>query len=487
MTSGPGTRGDTGTSHGAVASRGSAVTDDGAERAHAELLEHLRALIRFRTVNPPGDEILAARYVRGVLEDAGLAPELLEPFPGRGDVVVRLRGDGTGGGPLLLLGHLDVVPVEEARWTHDPFGAEIHDGYLYGRGALDMKATVATQLQVVLQLARAARAAGRDPATDPVPGLHRDVILALTADEEAGGFLGAGWLVDNRPELLRADAALTESGGVSMELYGRRFYPIQVAEKGFQVYRIVVRGTPGHASMPRDDNAVVVAARIIDRLAVAGAPRVTPVMEEAILQVSRAVPESVSHRIHHLLHPSARVSDAAADAICEEPYRRAIRSLLRDTVSPDVVHAGMKYNVIPGQAEIEVDCRLLPGTSAQAMTDELRSRMGEELWAACEVIPTRYGAPVEQPLDGEMFPLLGRVLVDADPDAIPIPVMAPYATDAKHLVRLGVPTYGFAPLRLRPGDRFLELFHGDDERVPVDGLRFGLEALSDAVRRYCGS
>lgn len=455
------------------------------DAAHDELVEHLRALLRLRTVNPPGDEIIAAHYLHQVLLDAGTDPELLEPFPGRGDVVVRLRGDGTGGGPLLLLGHLDVVPVEEARWTHDPFGAEIEDGYLYGRGALDMKSMVAMELQVVLLLARAAREAGVNPATDPIPGLRRDVIFAATADEEAGGFQGAGWIVDNRPDLLRADAALTETGGISIELYGKRFYPIQVAEKGFQVYRIVVRGTPGHASVPSERNAAVLAARVVDRLATPGTPRVTHVMEEAILQVARALPEDVAHRAHHLLHPSARVSDAAAAAICEEPVRRAVLALLHDTVSPDQIHAGVKYNVIPGRAEIEVDCRLLPGTTPEAMTDELRARIGEDLWASCEVIPTIHGEPVEQPLDHPLYGLLGEAIRDADPEGIPIPVMAPFATDAKHLARLGITTYGFAPLRVGPSERFLELFHGDDERVPLAGLRFGLSVLLDVVRRYC--
>ena len=166
---------------------------------HAALVESLRDLIRLRTVNPPGDEILAARYLEGALVDAGLRPEVVEPFPGRGSISVRLRGDGTGGEPLLLLSHIDVVPAPADDWTHDPFGADVADGYVWGRGAVDMKGMVAMELAVVRRLAGEARAAGRDPASDPIPGLRRDVLFTATADEEAGGFQGAGWVVELAP------------------------------------------------------------------------------------------------------------------------------------------------------------------------------------------------------------------------------------------------------------------------------------------------
>ena len=472
-----------------TASRALALARDlagpGGDHAHAELVEHLRALLRLRTVNPPGDEILAARYLAAVLGDAGLEPEILEPSPGRGSVVARLRGNGTGGGPLLLLAHTDVVPVDEERWTHDPFGGEVADGYVWGRGAVDMKSMVAMELEVVLLLARAARAAGRDPARDPVPGLRRDVIFAATADEEAGGFQGAGWIADHLPELLQADGALTETGGVSVELLGRRFYPIQVAEKGFEVYRVTVRGTPGHGSVPREDNAAVLAARVAERLAAQGKPRATAVMEEAIRSIAAAVPARRAAWLNGLLSDDDEVVAAALETLCEEPYRRTLAALLHDTVSPNQVHAGVKYNIIPGSAWIELDCRLLPGTSVDEMTARLRERIGGDLLPFCEIEPTLHGDPVEQPTDTPLYRLLGETLRAHDPEGIPIPIMAPFATDAKHLARLGVPTYGFAPLRLGPRDAYLDLFHADDERVPLDALRFGLPVLYDVVRRYC--
>ncbi|MBF8290661.1 MAG: family metallo-hydrolase, partial [Chloroflexi bacterium] len=258
-----------------------ALTDERWWLAHERLVATLRELIRIPSVNPPdppGPELAAARAIAARLEESGVPATVYEPFPGRGSVVARLRGDGTGGEPLLLLSHLDVVPAPADRWTHDPFAAEIADGYIYGRGAVDMKDLVAMGVEVIRLLAESATAAGLDPATAPIPGLRRDVLLAVTADEEAGGHEGIGWLIDHHPEHLRAAGALNESGGVSLEVAGRRLYPIQVAEKGYAVYRITVRGTSGHGSMPRPDNAAILAADAIARLAVLGRPRVTAIM-----------------------------------------------------------------------------------------------------------------------------------------------------------------------------------------------------------------
>lgn len=456
------------------------------DRAHTELVEHLQALIRIPTVNPPGDEIRAARHVAAVLEDAGLRPEVVEPYPGRGSVAARLRGDGTGGGPLLLLSHLDVVPAPPEGWTHDPFGGEIDGGWVWGRGALDMKGMVAMEVAVVRQLAAEARAAGRDPATDPIPGLTRDVLFASTADEEAGGREGIGWLVEHRPEWLRADGALNEAGGVSIDFAGRRFYPIQVAEKGYVHYRVTVRGTWGHGSMPRDDNAAVRAAEVVARLAPSGPPRLTPVMARFLELAAAQLEPETARLVRAIASPDARVSDAALEALCEPAFRRAASALLRDTVSPNVLRAGVKYNVIPGLAEVELDVRTLPGTDEPAFRERLRDLLGEELRAVVEIEPELIGQPVEAPTDSPLYRLLERTIRDHDPGGIPVPVLAPFATDAKHLVNLGVPAYGFSPLRLRPEDRFLELFHGDDERVALDALRFGLPVLYDVVRRFCG-
>lgn len=460
------------------------------QRATERLLATTRDLIRIPSINPPlpeapDFELVAARHIADVLRDDGLEPELVEPVAGRGSVHARLRGDGTGGAPLLLLSHLDVVPAPAERWTHDPFAAEIDDGYIYGRGAVDMKGMVAMELGVVRLLTDAARAAGRDPASDPIPALRRDVLFTCTADEEAGAAAGAKWIVHERPDWLRAAGALNESGGVATTIAGKRLYPIQVAEKGYAAYRIAVRGTWGHGSMPRDDNAAVLAAEVIRRLAVPGPVRITPVMARFLEAAAKALPDSAAI-LRGLVSGSPERAEAALAAACDPMHARTIRALVRDTISPNVVHAGVKYNVIPGDAEIVVDCRVLPGTDEAAMRGMIVERLGPVLAAACEIELIVFGEPVEAPADGPLFDLLVETIRDHDPDGIPLPAMAPFGTDAKFTQLLGVPTYGFSPLMLDPEERFLERFHGVDERVSVEALRWGLPVLYDVVRRFCG-
>ena len=462
--------------------------------ADSRLIDTLRDLIRIRSVNPPtadapDGELIAARHIAALLSDAGLVPELVEPVPGRGSVHVRLRGDGTGGEPLLLLSHLDVVPAPAERWTHDPFAADLADGYVYGRGAVDMKGMVAMELGVVRLLADQARAAGLDPALDPIPRLRRDLLVTCTADEETGGTAGARWIVEHRPDWLRAAGALNECGGVAMTVAGRRLYPIQVAEKGYAAYRITVRGTWGHGSMPRQDNAAVLAAAVIARLAPPGPSRVTPVMARFLELAASALPANVAGILRGLASDDPATSEdaaAAMSAACDPMYARALSALLRDTISPDVVHAGIKYNVIPGEAIVEVDCRMLPGSTEAQMRATIVERLGPTLAEACAIDLMVSGAPVEAAAEGELFELLVSTIIDHDPDAIPLPAMVPFATDAKQTQMLGVPTYGFSPLRLDPDERFLERFHGVDERVSVDALRWGLPVLYDVVRRFCG-
>jgi acetylornithine deacetylase/succinyl-diaminopimelate desuccinylase-like protein len=458
------------------------------ERAHAELVETLRDLIRIPSVNPPdppGEELRAARWIAGALEDAGVRSEVVEPYPGRGSVVARLRGDGSGGEPLLLLSHLDVVPASPGGWTHDPFGGDVADGYVWGRGAVDMKAMVAMEIQVLRLLAAEARSAGRDPAADPVPGLTRDVLFACTADEEAGGRQGIGWLVEHRPETLRAAGALNEAGAVSTMFGRRRLYPIQVAEKGFAVYRITLRGTWGHGSMPRPDNAAVLAAEAIIRLAEPGPPRLTPVMRQFFESAASEVPGDEGRLLRAMAAPESRSAQTALDAACDPVYARAVHALLRDTISPGIVRAGVKYNIIPGAAEIVIDCRLLPGTTEPAMREEVVRRLGPDLARVADIELVIDAPAVEARSDTALYRVLEATLRDHDPDGVPLPVMAPFATDAKHLAVLGVPSYGFSPLQLDPDERFLERFHGIDERVGIDALRWGLPVLYDAVRRFC--
>jgi acetylornithine deacetylase/succinyl-diaminopimelate desuccinylase-like protein len=461
--------------------------------AHEALVTTLQDLIRIPSVNPPppetpDGELRVARYIADRLRGFGLRPEIVEPVPGRGSVHARLRGDGTGGEPFLLLSHLDVVPAPAERWTHDPFSAEVADGYVYGRGAVDMKGMIALELGVIERLVEEARAAGLEPATDAIPGLRRDVLFTCTADEEAGSLDGARWIAANRPDWLRAAGAVNECGGVSVTVGGKRLYPIQVAEKGFAPYRIHISGTWGHGSMPRADNAAVLAARAIERLAAAGPIRITAVMTRFLEAAAKALPGEAATVLRRIAtgEMDGQSADDAIDGLCDPMYARALRALIRDTLSPDIVHAGVKYNVIPGDALIEVDCRVLPGTTEPQIRAEVERRLGPDLLPACDIELIVWGEPVESPADGPLWDTLVATLLDHDPEAIPLPVMAPFATDAKATSLLGVPTYGFSPLRLDPDERFLERFHGVDERVSLDALRFGLPVLYDVVRRFCG-
>ena len=460
------------------------------DRSTDVLVETLRDLIRIPSVNPPSpdapdEELRAARHLAGILAAAGLVPEVVEPVPGRGSVHVRLRGDGTGGEPLLLLSHLDVVPAPPERWTHAPFEADLADGYVYGRGAVDMKAMVAMELAVILQLAAEAQAAGLDPSKDAIPGLRRDVLFTCTADEEAGGLAGARWVVDHRPEWIAAAGALNECGAVSTTVAGTRFYPIGVSEKGYAAYRIHVRGTWGHGSMPRDDNAAVMAAAVIGRLVDPEPTHLTPVMSRFLEAARASLPAGAARVARALLAGDDALSQATLAGLCDPRDALALRALLRDTISPDVIHAGVKYNVIPGDAVIEVDCRVLPGTDEAAMRARLIERIGPDLAGRCTIELIVYGEPVDAPAEGTLFDILVQAIRDHDPDGIPLPVMVPFATDAKHTADLGVPTYGFSPLKLEADERLLDRFHGVDERVSVAALRWGLPVLYDVVRRFC--
>jgi acetylornithine deacetylase/succinyl-diaminopimelate desuccinylase-like protein len=465
------------------------LSGDAWSRAHERLVEDLVAVIRIPSVNPPdppGGELAVANWLAAALTDAGLQPKVYEPFAGRGSVIARLRGDGTRGEPLLLLSHLDVVPAPPAEWMHHPFEGDIAEGYVWGRGAVDMKDLTAMELGVVRLLAEQARAAGRDPASDPVPGLTRDIIFASTADEEAGGLAGISWLVDNVPEELRAAGAINESGAVSLTVGDQRLYPIGVAEKGYLVYRIHVRGTWGHGSMPRDDNAAVLAARVVTALAEPGPARLTPVMRSFFEGAAATVGGELGRVLRALASDATRESETALAALCDERYSRVARALVRDTISPDIIHAGIKYNVIPGEAVVEIDCRQLAGTTEAAMRAMLVDRLGPALAAACTIELVIAAEPVEAPVDSELYAILAATVRAHDPAGTPLPFTVPFATDAKHLARLGVPSYGFSPLRIDPEESYLGRFHGVDERVSLDALRWGLPVLYDAVAAFCG-
>lgn len=423
-----------------------------------EALEFIRALIRIDSVNTGnaatiGDgETRAALYVKQRLDEVGYETVLVEPRPGRASVVARLAGSDPDAGALVAHAHLDVVPVDADDWTHPPFGAEIHDGLLYGRGAVDMKDFAG----MLLAIARAFRRDGIVP--------RRDLIFAFFADEEAGGAWGARWLVENRPELFAgATEAISEVGGFSIPLPDdRRAYLVATAEKGVTVATLTARGAAAHGSRPTADNAVVRLARAVAAVGAHRFPVVRTATLERFLEVyGRASGEPLDGDDLSRLGFSASVIDAGT----------------RNTVSPTVLTAGGKINIIPASASATLDVRVVPG-QADALRDELAAVVGDDI----EIAWSRYIPAIEAPAEGRLMDVLQHAVTAEDPDGTVVPYLLPASTDNKHLSRLGIRGYGFVPLRVPADFDVFGQFHTADECVPVEALFFGTRVTARILR-----
>lgn len=418
----------------------------------AEALEFVRALIRIDSVNTGeaatiGDgETRAALFVKARLDEVGYETVLVEPRPGRASVLARLAGADPDAGALVAHAHLDVVPVDAADWTHPPFGAEIHDGVLYGRGAVDMKNFAG----MLIAIARSFRREGIVP--------RRDLIFAFFADEEAGGVWGARWLVQNRPELFAgATEALSEVGGFSLPLPGdRRAYLVATAEKGVSTATVTARGRAAHGSRPTADNAVVRLARAVSAV---GA-HTFPVVRTATLERFVETWERAGGRFGDLGF-AASLIDAG----------------MRNTASPTVLTAGGKANVIPASASATLDVRIVPGQHG-VVRAELAAVVGDDV----EVTWARDIEAIESPVDAPLVDVLQRAIGAEDPEGVVVPYLLPASTDNKHLSRLGIRGYGFVPLRVPADFDVFGQFHAADERVPVEALAFGTRVTARILR-----
>jgi len=431
---------------------------------HEHPVELLQRLLRFDTTNPPGGERACIEWLDGVLRGGGLETRVVAADPERPNLVGRLRGEGLAP-PLLLQGHVDVVSTSGQRWSHPPFSGVLVDGYVWGRGALDMKSGVAMMVAAVLRLA----AAGRRPAGD--------IVIALLSDEEAGGDLGARFLVDRHAELLDSVRyAIGEFGAFSMEIAGRRFYPIQVAEKQLCWMRATVRGPAGHGSLPMRGGTVAKLARLLRTLDRRRLPvHITDVPRRMLDTIAAEVPAPVRPVIRGLLNP--RSTDALLRALGEPG--RAFDPLLHNTVNATIVRAGDQVNVVPSEATVDLDGRMLPGFAPDALLAELRSLLGEHV----ELEVLRHEPGPGQP-DMTLFGLLSDVLRERDVRGTPVPMLLPGITDARIFARLGIQTYGFLPMQLPRELRFLELLHAADERLPADAVEFGTDAIRAVLERY---
>jgi acetylornithine deacetylase/succinyl-diaminopimelate desuccinylase-like protein len=427
-------------------------------------------LLRIDTTNPPGNERAAADYLDRQLRAVGYDTALLESAPGRANLVCRRKGNGRAA-PLLLTAHLDVVEAFAEHWQHPPFSGAIADGCLWGRGAIDMKNMAAMSAAILRRLAR-------DDAK-----LSRDVIFAAVADEEAGCDQGSRWLVENHRSLIEAEFAIGEGGGFSLHIGGSTFYPVQVAEKGFCWVRARVRGEPGHGSMPRPDSAVVKLGEAIARLGAARFPaHPTAQVRDFLQAVSRRQPAIVRPLLEIVTHP--RLLQRLLPAVKDRTVARGMGAILSNTASPTVVRAGAKINVIPSDAELQIDGRTLPGQSDEDFLAELRAVLGPDV--ELEIIksaPPIVTDPIASPVWDAIVAEIGR----REPDATVVPYLIPGFTDAKYITRMGARWYGFAPVRIEKssGIRFADMFHGHNERIPLAGLHWGTDVLYRIVLALC--
>jgi acetylornithine deacetylase/succinyl-diaminopimelate desuccinylase-like protein len=421
-----------------------------------EVVEICRDLLRIDTTNT-GDtttsagERAAAEYVAAKLAEVGLEPEIRESARGRTSVVARYAGADPGRGALLVHGHLDVVPADANEWSVHPFSGEIKDGYLWGRGAIDMKDFDAMALATVRQWRRE----GRVPP--------RDLVLAFLADEEAGGRYGAHFMVDKHPELFEGcTEAIGEVGGFSYTVdENLRLYLVETAEKGIEWLRLIARGRPGHGSMINDDNAITALSEAVARL---GRHRFPIAMTDTV----RAFLSEVSEALHIELD----LDDPELAIAKLGPIATIIGATVRNTANPTKLEAGYKENVIPGRAVATVDCRTLPGQS-EIFEEQLRAVVGPDI----DIEYIERQPPLETTFDGPLVQAMGAALRAEDPAARAVPYMLSGGTDAKAFAKLGIRCFGFAPLRLPADLNFGALFHGIDERVPVEGLQFGVRVL----------
>jgi acetylornithine deacetylase/succinyl-diaminopimelate desuccinylase-like protein len=429
------------------------------------VVELTRDLIRLDTTNPPGQEHIAVDLVERVLDEAGISSARYENARGRPNLVARLKGRGDAP-PFLLQGHVDVVTTVNQEWKHRPFDGEIVDGYLWGRGALDMKGGVAMMVNALLQ----AQARGGAPG---------DLVLAALADEEAGGNQGAKWLVEKHPELFAGiKHAIGESGGVVQHLGGRRFYPIMVSEKrGCQILA-TLRGPGGHGSIPAHGGAMAKLGAMLTKLDSARLPvHITPPVKLLLEGMRDALDEPWKGRMAMLLDP------VHADAALVElgPLGRNLDAALHNTVNATIVSGGLKINVIPSEVQAQLDGRLLPGFGPEDMLRELREVVGPEPELEVQLV-----GPAQPPIDLSQLDLFASVLRDADPGCIPLPYLVTGGTDARHFAKLGIRTYGFLPLNNPPDFNGSTTIHAADERVPVSALEFGARCVLEAVMRYRG-
>lgn len=426
----------------------------------------LQELVRFDTTNPPGRERACIQWIETLLSDAGFDTRTFATDSARPNLYAELPGENEAP-PLLLYGHVDVVPVDRELWTRPPFAGLVEDGFVWGRGTLDMKGGLAMMLSVAIRAARGELT----PAGD--------LQILILSDEERGGMAGASHVTEAHPELFeRTEYALGEFGGFSMSIGGQRFYPIQVSEKLSCVAELTFTGPGGHASLPHSGGALEDLARAVVAIETYESPvRPSAVGELMVESMAAELPDELAQTLRGVLDPdtvTASLAELGDDGLVFEPA-------VRNTINPTLVDVGTAVNVIPSQATLSIDCRLVPGQTAAAIRAEIGDAIPDDITYTCET--TVYGPSVDDP-DLGLFSFLESIITDADPDSAAVPFLLFASTDARHLFGVDVQSYGFIPMRLPPEFDFFRLIHAPDERIPVDTVTFGVETLAEVVERY---
>ena len=439
-----------------------------------EVTNLLSDLIRINTTNPPGNETEAAKYLAETLEKEGFKCELFESAPGRGSIITRIKG--TGEKPnLLLLSHLDVVAANPKEWSVDPFEGVVKDGFVWGRGALDMKSMTAMEVMVMKLLKRNKMK------------LKGDVILAATADEEKGGEAGAGWLVRNHPEKIRADYVINEGGGLAIPIEGKNIYTIQTAEKGILWFKIKAKGRPGHGSVPGTaDNAILRMNRVVEKLGNYRAKMtVVPTVKQFLSQITKE--NKTVQQALMLLLQNPDMGDQILDMLAEKDKAMAeeLRASLRMTIAPTIIHGGIKENIIPSECEAVFDCRVLPGQTPTEAMDEIKGLMPDADSEKLEFETIQANEPSESPANTPLYEQIVKVMKEFEPNCSIAPILLTGGTDSRFFRKIGSICYGFQPLRSdMPYGEILKTIHGIDERISIENLVFGTSVLYNVVESF---
>jgi len=426
--------------------------------APAELLQKL---IRFNTTNPPGDEAECITFISNLLRGAGIEPTIVARTPNRANLVARLKGQGNAA-PLLLYGHVDVVTTSGQQWTHPPFEGALVDGYIWGRGALDMKGGVAMLISAFLRA---------NAENISLPG---DVILAIVSDEEAGGDYGAKYLVQEHADLFKGVRyALGEFGGFTLTIAGQKFYPIMISEKQVCWMEATFRGPGGHGSSPLRGGAMAKLSKALAALDRNALPiHVTSESKLMIESMARGLKFPANLLLGQLANPAL----ASTMLKLLGDNGKLFAPLLRNTASPTILRGGDKINVHPSQISLQLDGRLLPGFKPEDMVAELGALLGPDV----ELRVIQHD-PGPAKADMGLFETLGQILRAADPAGIPIPLVLAGVTDARFFSQIGIQTYGFLPMQLPTDFKFVNTIHAADERIPVESLEFGTRAILRAM------